>query len=254
VKPERQRRKDNGEFALRKPLPQRYWQYGEKRPALYSTLNGLTKALVVPLHSKYFVVDWQPSTIVFSHGLAVIIQSENSVFASLQNTFHEEWSRLLGSTLETRMRYTPSDCFETFPFPMNSDGLDTIGRRYYAHRKALMRDRQEGLTKTYNRFHDPLEVAVDITTLRDLHVETDYTVASAYGWDDLDLKHGFYETRQGMRYTIPEEARREILGRLFALNHERNKQEVALGLHAKNGKKPGKRGKTETTDQMTLAW
>ncbi len=34
VKPERQRRNEDGEYVLRKPLPDRWWQYAEKRPGL----------------------------------------------------------------------------------------------------------------------------------------------------------------------------------------------------------------------------
>ena len=100
-----------------------------------------------------------------------------------------------------------------------------------------MLSRQEGLTKTYNRFHDPQETAEDIVQLRELHKEMDEAVAKAYGWDDLDLGHGFHETKQGLRYTISEEARREVLGRLLKLNHERYAEEVAMGLHEKGAKK-----------------
>ena len=67
-----------------------------------------------------------------------------------------------------------------------------------------MLSRQEGLTKTYNRFHDPDETTADIQKLRELHVEMDNAVAAAYGWTDLDLGHGFHETKQGVRYTISE--------------------------------------------------
>ncbi|MGZ3625707.1 MAG: hypothetical protein ACXVB7_21710, partial [Ktedonobacteraceae bacterium] len=59
----------------------------------------------------------------------------------------------------------------------------------------------------------------------------------AYGWDDLVLEHGFHETKQGVRYTISEEARREVLGRLLQLNHERYAEEVKMGLHEKGGRK-----------------
>ena len=99
-----------------------------------------------------------------------------------------------------------------------------------------MTEGQEGLTKTYNRFHDPDETAADIQKLRDLHVEMDKAVAAAYGWDDLDLGHGFHETKQGIRFTISESARREVLARLLKLNHERYAEEVAQGLHDKKGK------------------
>ena len=73
--------------------------------------------------------------------------------------------------------------------------------------------------------------------MRALHKEIDEAVARTYGWDDLDLGHGFHVTKQGLRYTISEEARREVLGRLLQLNHERYAEEVAMGLHEKGAKK-----------------
>ncbi|GAC1366471.1 MAG: hypothetical protein NVSMB44_30230 [Ktedonobacteraceae bacterium] len=108
--------------------------------------------------------------------------------------------------------------------------------------------RQEGLTKTYNRFHNPDEQAADIIRLRELHREMDEAVARAYGWGDLSLEHGFHETKQGLRYTISEAARREVLDRLLLLNHERHVQEVRAGLVDEAGKKmaqgkPGEAGK-----------
>ncbi len=55
---------------------------------------------------------------------------------------------------------------------------------------------------------------------------------------------------QGLRFTISEEARREVLARLLALNHQRYEEEVKAGLHAKKGGK-GKRGrKAEAEGQM----
>ena len=103
-----------------------------------------------------------------------------------------------------------------------------------------MLHRQEGLTKTYNRFNDLSETSEDIQKLRELHVEMDQAVAAAYGWNDLDMGHGFHETKQGLRYTISEPARREVLQRLLKLNHERYEEEVRQGLHDK--KKRGKSG------------
>lgn len=104
-----------------------------------------------------------------------------------------------------------------------------------------MQTRQEGLTKTYNRFHNPDETAADIQQLRELHIEMDNAVAAAYGWQDLELSHGFHQTKQGLRFTISETARREVLDRLLELNHQRYAEEVAQGLHDK-GKKKGKSG------------
>ena len=107
-----------------------------------------------------------------------------------------------------------------------------------------MLDRQEGLTATYNRFHNPAETAQDIAHLRRLHAEMDNAVAAAYGWSDLDLGHGFHPTAQGERYTISEPARREVLTRLLQLNHQRYEEDTAAGLHEK-GKKSTQKGKGE---------
>ena len=62
-------------------------------------------------------------------------------------------------------------------------------------------------------------------------------------WTDLDIGHGFHDTKQGARFTISEPARREVLQRLLKLNHERYAEEVQPGLHAKQrGAGTGKRG------------
>jgi hypothetical protein len=63
-----------------------------------------------------------------------------------------------------------------------------IGERYYTHRQTIMQTRQEGLTKTYNRFHDPTCTDPDIQTLRHLHIQMDNAVAAAYGWGTGSLK------------------------------------------------------------------
>jgi hypothetical protein len=97
--------------------------------------------------------------------------------------------------------------------------------------------RQEGLRNTYNRFHNPSEKSEDILRLRDLHVKMDNAVAAAYGWQKLALGHDFHPTKQGIRFTISETVRVEVLDRLLALNHERYAEEVKLGLHEKGKKK-----------------
>ena len=144
----------------------------------------------------------------------------------------------LASTLQTRCHYTPSDCFETFAQPELTPAIGDLGGALHAHRSAVMRDRAEGLTKTYNRVHDPRDTADDVARLRELHAELDHAVRDAYGWSDLDLGHGFHDTRFGVRFTFEPVARQEILDRLLELNHARYADEVRRGLHAKAKAKP----------------
>src|SRR6266568_840651 len=238
VKPQREQQNDRVGREI-------WWLYLRIRPALYRAITNLKRVLVVPRVSKYMVCVWAPKGIIYSDALCIIVSELNAYYALIQSTFHADWVRFRGSSLRNDQRYTPSDCFETFPFPLNTGELDDIGKRYDQHRQSIMLTRREGLTKTYNRFHGPQERAEDIVQLRALHKEMDEAVAREYGWDDLDLRHGFHETKQGLRYTISEVARREVLGRLLKLNHERYAEEVEMGLHEKGAKKGKGKGRSK---------
>ncbi len=136
-------------------------------------------------------------------------------------------------------RYTSRDCFETFPMPLlGVDMLNDTGRTYEGHRAKVMIARNEGLTKTYNRFHSPSDRAADIQRLRELHHELDLAVLRAYGWDDLADRAApeflTEETELDHRYQgrlfWPAPFRDEVLARLLDLNRARAAEERALGL------------------------
>src|ERR1019366_10005998 len=147
--------------------------------ALYATIHDMERALITVLHAKFFVMVWCETNQVFSHGLGIFAFEDSSSFTLLQSSVHETWARDRGSSLETRFRYTPSDCFETFPFPASSSSLGGIGQRYDTHRGVLTTANQEGLTTTYNRFHSTDETSAPIRKLRALHVEMDEAVKDA---------------------------------------------------------------------------
>ena len=112
------------------------------------------------------------------------------------------------------LNYSPSDCFETFPFPSalldsaatdptheaTRQNLEAIGERYHQFRAELMVANNEGLTSTYNRFHDPAETSSGLLELRRLHGEMDQAVLNAYGWSDVPTACGF-----GLDYLDSEE-------------------------------------------------
>ena len=160
------------------------------------------------------------------------------------------------------LRYTPTDCFETFPFPSeweNNGSFEVAGREYYEARAALMEELSEGLTKTYNRFHDPEETSPGIFTLRRLHSAIDRVVLDAYGWTDLPNSCEFlldYEDeddeadgkarkrKKPWRYRWPDAVRDEVLARLLKLNAERAEQERVTGEAASPSKGAKKRRKS----------
>lgn len=126
------------------------------------------------------------------------------------------------SSLRTDTRYTPSDVFETFPLPENDGPLWEAGEHLESVRSEIMLRRQFGLTKLYNLVNDVhLTNDEDIVRLRKLHAELDKAVAGAYGWDDIELHHGFYTYQKVERWTVCPDARQEILDRLLEENHRR---------------------------------
>ena len=255
VKPERNK-------SNRKVYREKWWQFAEKCPALYEAIAGMERVLAFVQISKTKYPTFLPKDIVYNQRLVIIASAQYSVFSVLCSNLHYWWVLTMGSSFKKDSIYTSSDCFETFPFPLSNNqplilnhqskivNLEEIGETYYNHRQQIMLIRQEGLTKTYNRFHNPDEQSPDIIKLRELHVEMDQAVAVAYGWDDLTLDHNFHETKQGIRYTISEAARREVLDRLLQLNHQRYAEEVEAGLHDKGKKKTTKKKPKKSEEQL----
>ena len=173
-----------------------------------------------------------PANSVFAHTAYVFALDCYAAFCILQSRAHEIWARFFGSSLEDRLRYTPSDCFETFPFPggwATNSSLESAGRSYYEYRATLMVENDEGMTKTYNRFNDIYETDPYIVELRELHAAMDRVVLDAYGWADIPTDCDFlldYEIdeaswgrkKKPYRYRWPEHVRDEVLARLLVLN------------------------------------
>ncbi len=226
----------------------RWWQFGDIRLQLYAAIAPLDRCIAITLVSKVVQPMFVPTGIVYAHALGVFAYDDSAHFGLLSSGFHWWWSVTRASTMRTDIRYTPTDCFETFVQPSLTSQIGDLGGTLNTHRSALMFDRQEGLTTTYNRVHDPDEHADDIVRLRELHVELDHAVRDAYGWTDLDLGHDFHETKFGTRFTLAPLPRQEVLDLLLELNHERYAEEVKQGLHAK---KKAKR-KPQAPEALTL--
>lgn len=229
VKPERMKHEPTN--AWRSDVRARWWQFAASRPKLHDAIRGRKHVFVRSRVSNLNAIAVVPTDWVFSDLIVVFSVNGMENFGILQSTIHTVWLEQLSSSMRTDVRYTPSTCLHTFPFPLFSSGIASTATRYEAHRATLMRETQVGLTETYGRFHDSSDLDPKMRKLRDCHLEMDRLVADAYGWDDLDLAHGFYETKQGTRFTISESTRREVLARLLKLNHDRYAEEAARGLH-----------------------
>ncbi|MFN9960034.1 MAG: hypothetical protein ACK55I_43680, partial [bacterium] len=82
VKPERTRRKPNGDYALRSPLAQRWWHHADKRPALYAAISGSNRVLVLSRVRATGFVFLDSQVVVSEQIIAFSLQSMRA-FSSL---------------------------------------------------------------------------------------------------------------------------------------------------------------------------
>lgn len=229
-----------------------WWVFWRPRRELYQTINEMDQVIVNSQVSSHLAFAFQPTERVFSHALNVFALGKYNHFCVLQSRPHEIWARFFGSSMKDDLRYTPSDCFETFPFPKSWEenaSLEAAGDAYYTYRADLMVRNDEGLTKTYNRFHDPEEQEPNILKLRELHAAMDRAVLDAYGWHDIptdceflldyeEEDEGSSKRKKPWRYRWPNEVHDEVLARLLELNQQRAEEEELAG---KGGKKKAKK-------------
>ena len=181
--------------------------------------------------------------------------------------------------------YTPSDCFDTFPFPNPiPTSVQDAAIAYYEFRNSLMQLETMGITDLLNKFDNKAESSMRIAELRELHAAMDRAVLEAYGWDDLaatarceflldyeeegtgDSGLGFGDlgdenqslsaspkSRRKLPWRLrwPDDFRDEVLARLLELNEQRHKEELLAGSSQLSAKKETKA--TKKTAKSTKA-
>ena len=233
-----------GRNAIGRKRAKFWWRYGSLAKRLYKVTSDYEQVLAICRVSQYTAFAFLPTDMVYADSLIVFPFQTFSAFSGMQSRTHELWSRIFASSMKDDLRYTPSDCFDTFPFPdgfeTNRD-LEAVGREYYAFRAALMVHNDEGMTKIYGRFHDPYENDPEIAELRCLHAAMDRAVLDAYGWTDIPTDCEFlldYEIdeetwgkkKKPYRYRWPDAVRDEVLARLLELNAQRAAEEARAGI------------------------
>ncbi len=272
VKPERMKL---GNDSSAKPRKERWWLWGRYTPGLFKSFEGIDRALMLSRVGQQCASTFLPTTVVPSEGVVVFPIPTQAAFAAIQSRPHELWARFFASSMKDDLRYTPSDCFETFPFPNDFEkhpALEATGQAYYDFRAALMIRNNEGLTKTYNRFHDPDERSPDILKLRQLHDEMDRAVLAAYGppfselivpkceflldYEDEDEEEeptGKRRKKKPWRYRWPDTFRDEVLALLLDLNKQRAAAEKASAETKPRAPKAGRKKKgVDTTPHPDL--
>jgi len=249
VKPERMRQNDRGGREY-------WWRFLRPRPELYHAIGrghhferhpdgwcrnerSFDRVAVIARVSKTAAFSFVPNNYVASDATVVLASDASELFAILQSSIHVDFAWQHASKLKGDLRYTPSDCLETFPLPENwqqDRSLTAHGAQYDEVRRRAMNALGVGLTAIYRRVHDPDDATAEVRQLREAREALDSAVLQAYGWSDLSLDHGFHRVGylpdgDSRRFTISEAARFKLLERLAELNRQRYLQEVSAGLH-----------------------
>ena len=82
-----------------------------------AAVKSLHRYLGTPRIAKHRVFVWFTVSVLPTDQVVAFAVEDDCSFGVLQSRFHEIWALKQGTRLETRPRYTPSTCFETFPFP-----------------------------------------------------------------------------------------------------------------------------------------
>ena len=219
-----------------------WWHFRRPSLALRRSLGTLPKLLVLCRVSEAAAFTFVSGDSIANSDIICFRFSDFASYCVLQSCIHEIWARMMASTFEDRLRYTPSDSFGTFPFPANYQthaALAATGEAYFNLRTQLSAQFGEGLTDIYNRFHDPQETHPQIVQLRGLYDAMNRAVLDAYKWFDIQARCEFLpeandEDDDGdcrskpceYRYRWADEIHDLIFVKLLLLNRARAEQEA----------------------------
>lgn len=159
-----------------------WWRHWRPRPEMRRAVTPLSRYIAATNTGKRIFFAWMDLWVCPSHMVNVFAFDDDYSMGILSTSIHHEWARAQSSTLEDRIRYTPTSAFETFPWPPDPSDADReriadLGRQIIDRRQAICAVREIGLTRLYNEIDDGA-----YTELRRLHKHLDQAVVEAYDW------------------------------------------------------------------------
>lgn len=178
----RQRVKPIRDNNSRKARREKWWLFGEQAIGMRSALMGLPRYIGAGRVGKRLLLTWCEPWTCPSDLIYVFAFDDDYSMGVLSSFTHSAFARSQSSTLEDRLRYTPTSAFLPFPWPYpvadeQRERVAEASRRMIARRQEICAEQQFGLTKLYNLVDDGA-----YTDLKKLHRELDEAVAACYGW------------------------------------------------------------------------
>jgi len=154
-----------------------WWQFAWPRPGMREAIAGKLRYIVCTLHGKRLFTAWAEVGWCPSNSAGVFPFDDDYSMGVLASSVHRAWAWGWSSTLETRLRYTPTTTFATFPWPDSSTeqraAIAKAAMELMMVRSQISKDEKIGLTALYNRFDDGA-----YQQLRKLHIGLDLAVTA----------------------------------------------------------------------------
>jgi type II restriction/modification system DNA methylase subunit YeeA len=153
-----------------------------------AAFRGLRRFLATPNLTKHRLFVWLDIGVLPDHQVIAFARDDDYTFGVLHSRIHELWARGTGTQLrevESGFRYTPTTCFETFPFPRPTDeqreAIAAGARELVCLRDGWLDppglDPDEFSKRTLTNLYNARP-----TWLMNVHDDLDRAVLAAYGW------------------------------------------------------------------------
>ena len=146
-------------------------RFGEVR---YKPTNAIIIPRVSSERREYIPMGFLDKNIVISDSAFALYDAQLWLFGILTSKIHNAWVRAVGGSLETRIRYSATLCYNTFPFPTISE---TKKKEIEAFAEEVLLTRQNHTEKTLAQMYDPGKMPKD---LREAHHALDLAVDNCY--------------------------------------------------------------------------
>lgn len=201
VKPER-------DFNSEKRRKEKWWQFGRSRGEMRSKLKPLKHYFCLPKIAKYTNFRKISTQVLPCEANMVVASDDFYILGILNSKIHLDWVKAQGSTLKSDIRYTNTNCFETFPFLWGEkskkvESIRAVAEELEKHRVSESIKRKTSITQLYNQF-----INEPTSELYKLHEQLNKACCDLYGWK-YDSKTNYNEE-------------------LFKLNLEMFKKEAGL--------------------------
>lgn len=243
VRPQRMRLKTTGADADHR---KHWWRFANTRKELRERTSELPRVLAAARVSKHVLFSFTSPEYVPSEQVVVFPLPSFTAFAVLQSRIHEAWVLLVAGARGEGVRYSASECFDNFAFPMRDPlsphaELETTGRLTYEARTAYTERVGIGLTDLYNRLGDPSCSDPEIAELRRSHEAMDRAVLAAYGWSEIQVPSFCPQGRS--ERSAREAFRDDVTDRLHVLNTERSSLDATPARTTPTVRKSGSKAK-----------